>query len=458
MVQTGAGPAFVAVDDLLHTLFTLNDSDNTLSETNTWTCNGAATWGCSGLARNERADPDQGPSFGANNVILSPLTGTAYLVNEGGPSILTIVSVSRCNAIDTSGCRPLPAPTVPDYEFLSVVDPATNTIYASNRNLPQVDVINGATCNVSDLAGCTPVAEIPVANPRDQLGAIDDATHTLYVADFSGTVSVINTATCNASDTVGCAGPWSSIAVGPYPGIPAINSATGTLYVPVGDQSNEVAVVNTATCNAEQSSGCAQVPATVTVGQGTFGVAVSVKTNTVYAPDTGFGYSGDTVDVINGATCDGTHLATCGPVAAIATVGAGPQGIAVDDATNTVYVANNADGVQPGTLSVLNGATCNGTVTSGCSAISPTVGIGRSPLTVALDTATGKVFVADFASAAVSVLNGSACNAEVTWGCPVVAPEQVTGSQPYGLSVDQATRTIYALNYGPFGNTSIFGE
>ena len=78
-----------------------------------------------------------------------------------------------------------------------MVDRATNTIYAGNSNLPQIDVINGNTCKAGDLSGCAPVAEIPVGYAQGNFGdgAIDDATHTLYSADFFGNyISVINIA------------------------------------------------------------------------------------------------------------------------------------------------------------------------------------------------------------------------------------------------------------------------
>ena len=95
---------------------------------------------------------------------------------------------------------------MPEHEFLMTADPATNTIYAGNLSQPQIDVINGATCHAGHLTGCAPVAKIPMADPQANVGSIDHATHTLYASDpFSDTVAVINTATCNAADTAGCA-------------------------------------------------------------------------------------------------------------------------------------------------------------------------------------------------------------------------------------------------------------
>ena len=43
-----------------------------------------------------------------------------------------------------------------------------------------------------------------------------------------------------------------------------------------------------------------------------------------------------------------------------------PLGIAVDDATDTVYAALKANGDYAGTVAVINGATCDGEDTTGC--------------------------------------------------------------------------------------------
>jgi hypothetical protein len=67
-------------------------------------------------------------------------------------------------------------------------------------------------------------------------------------------------------------------------------------------------VVNAATCNAIRSSGCGQTPAVVKVGDGTAVLAVSTKTDTIYAPSSGASsFSGHTMSVINGAACNGTR-------------------------------------------------------------------------------------------------------------------------------------------------------
>ena len=457
-VTTGANPQFVAVDQSSGTVFAMNQGDNTLSAINTRTCNGTVTSGCQQAAPGEQASPNQDPGYNPfpNAVALMPQARSAYVVNVGGANILSVVSVSRCNANDAAGCR-RPAPSVPAHEGLIAADPATGTIYAANLGLPQIDVLNGATCHAGQLSGCAPVGKIPTGHPMAALGAVDDAIHTLYAADSSGTVAVINTATCNARNTTGCAAKPPAIKIGASPNTPAINAASHTLYVSYGSNASKIAVINIAACNASDASGCGQNPAVVKVRAGTSVLAVSAATDTVYAPNSGpsGSFSGDTVSVINGATCNGAHHAGCSHLAATAKVGPGPFGVTVDDRTHTVYVVNNADGDAPGTVSVINGAACNATHTAGCSQHFPTMATGRSPLLAAVNTATGLVYVTDFSSAGVTVLDGSRCNASVTSGCGGPLREQPVGSQPFGLAINPSAGTIYVGNTFQAGSMSI---
>jgi DNA-binding beta-propeller fold protein YncE len=456
-VTTGANPQFVAVDPSSGTVFAVNQGDNTLSAIDTRTCNGTVTSGCGQRPPNEQASPNQDPGYNPfpNALALVPQTDSAYVVNVGGANVLSVVSVSRCNATATVGCR-AEAPSVPAPEFLISTDPATGTIYASNSSLPQIDVLDGATCHAGDLAGCAPVAEIPVGHPMANVGAIDDATHTLYAAEPSaGTVVVINTATCNAKNTAGCAQRPPAIKIGASPNMPVIDTATQTVYVSYGSNADRVAVVNAATCNATHTAGCGQTPAVIQVGAGTAVLAVSAATDTIYAPNSGSSFSGDTMSVINGATCNATNHSGCSHLAATVTVGSGPYGVTVDDRTHTVYVANNADGDSPGTVSVINGATCNGTDTAGCTGHFPTMATGRSPLLAMVDINTGIVYVTDFSSAEVSILNGSRCNASLTSGCGAPPREQAVGSQPFGLAINQNTSTVYVTDTFQAGSMSI---
>jgi DNA-binding beta-propeller fold protein YncE len=443
-VPTGIGTGMVVVDHNLHTAFAVNATDDTLSAINTRTCNGTVAAGCPHRPPNQQAAPVQGPGYNAFPIAfaLMPRTGTAYVASIGSANLLSVTSIRRCNATSTTGCR-AEAPTVPEGAFLLSADPATNTIYAGNLNHAQIDVINAATCHAADLAGCAPVAEIPVADPGANVGAIDDATHTLYAADPPSTnVFMINTAACNADNTSGCAAAPPTVKIGAFPEIPAVNPATQTMYVSYGNSANKVAVVNAATCNATDTSGCGQAPAVVQVGQGTIDLAVSTATDTIYAPSG----ADNTVAVIDGATCNGTDHTGCGHPTATATAGLDPVGVTVNDRTHTVYVANNANGRAPGTVSMINAATCNGSVTNGCHQRLPVMATGNSPLLIATSPRAGTLYVTDFSSASVTVLNTEHCNAAVTNGCAWASREQAVGSGPFGIAINPPTGTVYAAN------------
>ena len=464
-VTTGAGASFAGTDGAVHTVFAMNQNDDTLSAINTQTCRGGATSGCPKRALAQQAAPNHGPAYNPfpSSFALIPQSAPCTWSTSAVPASCTVINPSRCDAIHNSGCRK-EAPSVPDSEVLLSVDPATNTIYAGNLNLPPapgfIDVINGATCHPGDLSGCAPVAKIPMAHPQANVtaGSIDEATHTLYASDpFSDTTSVINTAACNATHTAGCAKAAPTITIGPGPGPPVLDPATRTLYIPYGKAANRVAVVNAATCNAMHTSGCGQAPAVVTVGKGTFDLAVSAKTDTVYAPATGApAFNGHTVAVVNGATCNGTNHSGCGHLAATVNVGLAPLGVAVNDQTHTVYVTNNTLGDTPGTVSVINAAACNGSHTLGCAGRMPTAPVGRSPGVIVVDTRTDIIYAADEFSAAVSVLNGAKCRAGMTRGCRRAVTTQAVGSTPIGVGVNQRTRTVYVTNLFQAGSMSIF--
>jgi hypothetical protein len=86
---------------------------------------------------------------------------------------------------------------------------------------------------------------------------------------------------------------------------------------------------------------------------------------------------------------------------------------------------------------------CNGAHPSGCARHWPTVTIGRQPRQLALDAATGDVYVAENGSAAVSVIDGNSCNDNTTSGCTNPAPTIATHGGPGTLAVDPQTDTVY---------------
>jgi DNA-binding beta-propeller fold protein YncE len=463
-VDTGGGVSFLVVDQSRHTVFALNSTDDTMSEINTRTCNGHTHSGCPARARNERATFNPPSGYNPGIFALVPSTGTAYLVNPGGEYFLAAISIKRCNAVTTAGCR-TEAPTRLLNLAFPETDHATNTIYAANASKPGIEVLNGATCNLHDLSGCKSLATIPFADPQANLGAIDQATHTLYAADpFGDTVSAIDIQHCNARDTSGCSSTPPKMRVGPDAGFPVLDPATHTLYTPgattkASMNSNTIYVDNATTCNAQVTSGCSQTATPITVGTNTAVVGLSTKTDTIYAPALGSNFLADRLWIVNVKTCNATdHTGCASAVVAKAKVGLGPNFAVVDDATNTVYVDNDADGDHPGTVSVIDSNKCNGSATGGCSKPAATVVVGRSPTGMAFDAATDTVYVADYSAAEVSIIDGSRCNADHIGGCGKSVSELATGSQPEFPFVNQKDGTAYATVHatGTAGEWSIF--
>ena len=155
-----------------------------------------------------------------------------------------------------------------------------------------VSVFNGATCNATDTHRMRPGAAFGDGRIRRLALAVDTVTDTIYVANSDqqdsplggNTVSVIDGTTCNAANTTGCANAPQTITLGPAYTSPdgvAIDQVTDTIYIADlqnGEGSGTVSVINGATCNAATSAGCGQTPQSVTVGFGPSAIAFDPAT------------------------------------------------------------------------------------------------------------------------------------------------------------------------------------
>ena len=157
--------------------------------------------------------------------------------------------------------------------------------------------------------------------------------------------------------------------------------------------------------------------------------------------------------MINGATCDAANTTGCGQTPATITlapnppVGSNPSGIAVDQGTNTIYTANIADGEHPGTVSVINGATCNGQDTSGCGQTPATAPAGFGANGIAIDHRTHKIYVTNIEDTSVSVINGATCNASDTTRCSQTPRKVPVGNYPGPIAVNPAVGSAYVTNF-----------
>lgn len=438
----------------MHTVFVAYQKDDALIVVDTNVCNGRHLSACAALRPPTiQTGPDP------ESVILDQQTQTLYTANEVGNDV-SVIDASRCNAQATSECRHLPpAVPVPGPGGLAA-DPAVHTVYvASGTNT--VSMIDTRQCNAYHPSGCGATPPTVTVGVNPSAIAVDPRTHTVYVANAgagsAGNVSVINAATCNATDPAGCDTLATLQVPGGNPDDIAVDTATGTIYVATltGSGPNLVSVFNAATCNAASTAGCGQTPAVLGVGDSggslnsALSLAVEQATNTIHATNVIVNtvpFGGNSVYVTNGATCDAASTTGCGQIPATVTAGFNPWGIAVDQATDTIYAADIADGEHPGTVSVINGATCNGSETSGCGQAPVTVAAGFGSVAVAIDSATHTVYVADIQDTGVSVIDGATCNGSDTAGCSNAPAELAAGDYPSELAVDPAVSTAYVAS------------
>jgi YVTN family beta-propeller protein len=341
-----------------------------------------------------------------------------------------VIDGLACNAVVITGCgQTTPATLAGPGPFAIAINGATHTAYLGDTGSAggspfAISVLNTATCNPDHASECDPKPPVIPMSFLPFAIAVDETTNTIYASnafDISGTngdtISVINGSGCDATVTSGCMRPPASVRDGGGPAGLAINHATRTVYV-ANNADDTLSVVDAATCNATNTAGCGQTPATVSLGasqNGPYAVAVNEKTDTIYVLNSG---TPSTVSVLNGVTCNAHVTSGCAQQPPTVTVGNasafGALGLAVDPATNTIYVDNNGDD----TVSVINGAICNSHVTSGCNQTPATVHVGRQhDGFVAVDPTTHLVYVTNTLDENVSVIDGTNCNATVTWDC-----------------------------------------
>jgi DNA-binding beta-propeller fold protein YncE len=448
---------WLVLDAPLHTVFVVNQKDDTLSAVNTDICNGSHLAACATL-RPPTIHTGEDPE----SVAVNTSTQTLYTANQVTNNV-SVIDPARCNAVVTRGCHQ-PPPAIPiSGPGALTADPATGTLYVPTGT-NTVAMVNTGACNTHHQHGCTPTPPTVTVGAFPSGIAVNRPTHTVYIANSgagkTGTVTVLDQRTCNATTTARCTNTHTLQVPGGNPAAIAVNPASDTLYVatipPSGQtgpgQPSTISVFNGATCNATTSTGCGQAPHTVTAGFDAFALAVNPATDTIYVANFAHKhapFAGNTVTVIDGATCNATDTTGCGNTPPAITVGPAfttPIGVAVDPATDTIYTANLENGEGSGTVSVINGATCNATTSTGCGQHPAAVTVGFGPSAIAFDLAHHTVAVTNIEDTSVSVINAATCNATNNTSCHRTQPRFPAGRAPGAVTIDPTVATVYTAN------------
>jgi DNA-binding beta-propeller fold protein YncE len=444
---------YAAVDQPLHSVYVSYQKDAALVVVNTNVCNGTHLARCARLkppSIHTGADPE--------GVILDPTTQTLYTANDIENAI-SVIDPSTCSAEDTTGCRhPAPSVAIPEAGQIAT-DNAVHTAYVASGT-DKLAMINTRRCNADRTAGCahpTPYAKVG-KYPADV--ATNPETGTIYVAGSgphsTSKIIVISAGRCNATRTTGCSHLKTLQLSAGLPNELAVNPVTDTIYATVAAAHGPdiVDVFNGATCNATNTTGCNQTPAELKLGTSGGGLgksslylAVNPKTNTLYATHLVWATAdAHTVYVLDGATCDAADHAGCSQKPATITVGDDPRAPAVDPGTDTIYIPNNANGDYAGSVSVINGATCNAEHHSGCHHRSPVTSIGFGTINLAVDPSTQRVYTTNLSDASVSVIDGATCNSRDHGGCRKPPVNDAVGNYPFAIAVDPGAGTAYVAN------------
>lgn len=383
------------------------------------------------------------------SIAINPVTNVIYVANEGGGDVTVLDgSTDQTSSITIGGVPNVVAvnPTsnkiyVGNGSNITVIDgadnstttiavgntpsaiavnPVTGKIYVANRFSNNVTVIDGGTSTTATVStGMNPTAV-----------ALDQVSNKIFVANSGdGTVTVINGA--DNSTTL--------VIVGGNPQSAAVNPVTGKVYI--GNTLGETVTI----LDANSNSIITAVPGVARAGS----LVVNPVTNQVYFTDSG----NPDLSVIDGTTNTSMLVALTGVPATIAVnatdgtvcvplvstdqvqlleplagpslnVGVSPVGVAVNPLTNRIYVANR----YSDDVSVIDGATyplpgVNGELSS-------------APGAAILNPVNDKLYVVNAAVNAVTVIDG-------TTGTFHPIP---VGNSPQDIAVNPLTNLVYVTN------------
>jgi YVTN family beta-propeller protein len=386
-VPVGVDPYDIAVDSTTNTIYVTNNGDNTVS-----VMNGQPSSGTAAELRVNSQDGQVNPITGYDTVLYD--SGGSFLGSGPTPATyaLNAGQTYQVQADSQSGCL------FDHWSNGDTTDPMAFTassglqVFTAVYNCP----IDGERITtISTGSGSEPVYV-----------GVNSVTHKVYAVEpYSDGVAVIDGSSNTLTKTI-------HLSTGPV-GI-GVNPVTDRIYV-----KNYSSSFTSATLAVIDGSSDSVISTVSGLGTGQGYIAVNPDTNRIYVA------SGDYLDVVDGGT--NTLIASI-------SLGSWAEGVAVDTATNLVYVTSWC--YQCNYVYIVNGST-NSVVGNIPLSTSNIDGYG-----IAADSSTNTIYVATGDSSSyLYVING--------------ATNTVTGQVPtgdtYNVAVNEATDKIYASN--PFDNT-----
>jgi YVTN family beta-propeller protein len=374
-------------------------------------------------------------AVGLNPVAVSftPDGAYAYVTNFGANDI-SVISTATMQVV---GGSPL-TPAIADSSANALTDPTSVALwedglkaFVSNYNDGSVSVINSSNVSSEALATTIPMPNGDTPNNVVMMPNF----RTAYVADMTGNAVVM-------IDPVNNVLTGTPIPVGTTPVALTLTPDGRYLYV-TNYGSGDVSVIDT-----RSNTVVAGAPATtpIVVGPNPTGIAITPDGRSAYATSA----SGTYVAVIDtttkavsqistgAATTNTNHVAIAPLAPPQVAVGTSPVSVAVNAVTNKIYTVNQG----ASSVSVIDGAT--GSVTAA-------VAVGGGAYGIAVNPVTDKVYVANQSSApsgSVTVIDGATNTATAT---------VAAGINPRIIAVNPVTNQVYVANSGDDRVTIIDG-
>lgn len=336
---------------------------------------------------------------GANKIKIT-VSDTANPALTGKTSVSVVVRGSAVSEAGVSNSEPIVVCLYPagNKRLALAINQDTNTIYVANKGSCDVSVMDGSTDTITATIG---VGVYPGAI------SVNPDTNKVYVTNQQqASVMAIN----GAGNQV-----IATISTGSLPADFAINRNTNKIYVSnlIG---NNVTVIDGNTDTASAAIATGSLPMNVELNQ---------NTNKIYVANNG----GHSVSVIDGSS--DTVAAT------VDTVDKGTYAVAVNPVADKVYVTNQKNMTDPGSVTVISG-----------SANTTTITVGKNPRAVAVNPNTNKIYVANLNDDTVTVIDGAT---------DTVTDTINTGDGPLALGINKVTNIIYVANCGDNTVTIIDG-